>query len=200
MDSNISVQNEISQETERSLTKFPKASEKPKAMYSDNSLEFNKASEESSWEHYTSTPHRSETNGIAERTVLCLLCSCNLYWTKSCGQILRSCHFYLQNITPTSGRTGQHIANGDLVNLSKDRYFLLVLLVKYHTISAKDQSRLHQFWKKDLPRIFLGNALFAGRIWQGDILVVDLEELENLGAPEIRSKTQCEGGDDAERW
>ena len=38
-------------------------------MYTDNSLEFGKYDEEFSWNHRTSTPHRSETNGIAERAV-----------------------------------------------------------------------------------------------------------------------------------
>ena len=42
---------------------------KPKVIYSDNSLEFGKACEDLSWNHCTSTPHRSETNGIAERAV-----------------------------------------------------------------------------------------------------------------------------------
>ena len=40
-----------------------------KVMYTDNSLEFGKACEDLSWNHCTSTPHRSETNGIAERAV-----------------------------------------------------------------------------------------------------------------------------------
>ena len=35
----------------------------------DNSLEFGKACEELSWNHCKSTPHRSETNGIAERAL-----------------------------------------------------------------------------------------------------------------------------------
>ena len=38
-------------------------------MYTDNSLEFGKSCEDVSWNHCTSTPHRSETNGIAERAV-----------------------------------------------------------------------------------------------------------------------------------
>ena len=42
---------------------------KPKVIYADNSLEFGKACEDLSWNHSTSTPHRSETNGIAERAV-----------------------------------------------------------------------------------------------------------------------------------
>ena len=58
-----------SQETEKSLKKFLEPSQKPKVMYTDNSLEFGESCEELSWNHRTSTPHRSETNGIAERAV-----------------------------------------------------------------------------------------------------------------------------------
>ena len=42
---------------------------KPKVIYTDNSLEFGKACEDLSWNHCTSTPHRSEINGIAGRAV-----------------------------------------------------------------------------------------------------------------------------------
>ena len=42
---------------------------KPKVIYTANSLEFGKSSEELSWNHCTSTPHRSETHGTAERAV-----------------------------------------------------------------------------------------------------------------------------------
>ena len=42
-------------------------------------------------------------------------------------------------------------------------------------ISAKDQSRLHQFGEKVLPGFFLGSVLCAGRIWKGDIMVADIE-------------------------
>ena len=38
-------------------------------VYTENSLEFTKACEYLSWNHDTSTRHRSETNGIAERAV-----------------------------------------------------------------------------------------------------------------------------------
>ena len=49
--------------------KFLEPTRKQKVIYSDNSLEFGKSCEELSWNHCTSTPHRSETNGIAERAV-----------------------------------------------------------------------------------------------------------------------------------
>ena len=58
-----------SQGTQRSLHKFLESERKPKVIYTDNSWEFGKACEELSWNHCTSTPHRLETNGIAERAV-----------------------------------------------------------------------------------------------------------------------------------
>ena len=61
--------NKTSQETQRSLQKFLEPERKPEVIYTDKSLEFGKACEDLSWNHCTSTPHRSETNGIAERAV-----------------------------------------------------------------------------------------------------------------------------------
>ena len=49
--------------------KFPEPTRKPKVIYTDNSLEIGNVCEELSWKHCTSTPHRSEPNGIAERAV-----------------------------------------------------------------------------------------------------------------------------------
>ena len=61
-------------------------------------------------------------------------------------------------------------------------------MVEYHPVTAKDQSRIHQFGKKVLPGLFLGYALYAGGIWKGDVLIADLEELETMDASEIYSK------------
>ena len=55
-------------------------------------------------------------------------------------------------------------------------------------ITAKDQSRIHQFGKKVLPGLFLGYALYAGGTWKGDVLIADLEELETMDASEIYAK------------
>ena len=54
-----------SQETEKSLRKFLEPSQKPRVI----SLEFANSCEDPAWNHRTSTPRRSETNGIAERAV-----------------------------------------------------------------------------------------------------------------------------------
>ena len=59
---------------------------------------------------------------------------------------------------------------------------------RIHLISAKDQSRLHLFGIKVLPGIFLGFALHAGRIWKGDIMVADIEELEEMDASELHAR------------
>ena len=58
-----------SQETEKRLQNFLEPTWTPKVIYTDNSLDFGKACEDLSWNHCTSTPHRSETNGIAERAL-----------------------------------------------------------------------------------------------------------------------------------
>ena len=70
----------------------------------------------------------------------------------------------------------------------KDLSFQFGSLVEYYPITAKDQSRIHQFGKKVLPGLFLGYALYAGGIWKGDVLIADLEELETMDASEIYSK------------
>ena len=75
-----------------------------------------------------------------------------------------------------------------LGNHLKDLFFPFGSLVEYHPITAKDQSRIHQFGKKVLPGLFLGYALYAGGIWKGDVLIADLEELETMDASEIYSK------------
>ena len=158
-----------SQETQRSLQKFLEPSRKPKVIYTDISLEFGKACEDLSWNHCTSTPHRSETNGIAERTV-------------------RRVKEGTSAVLLQSGLDENWWADGPIIPFGS--------WVEYHPISAKDQSRIHQFGRKVLPGLFLGYALYARGIWKGDVLIADLEELETMDASEIYSKkTQRERGD-----
>ena len=97
------------------------------------------------------------------------------------------CYTYLRNVTdllsdgktPYERRFGQPF-KGPIIPFGS--------LVEYHPITAKDQSRIHQFGKKVLPGLFLGYALYAGEIWKGDVLVADLEQLETMDASEIYSK------------
>ena len=93
-----------SQETQRSLQKFLEPDRKPKVIYTDNSMEFGKACEDLSWNHCTLTPHRSETNAVAERAVRrvkegtsAVLLQSSLdekWWADS-----MECYTYLRNVT-----------------------------------------------------------------------------------------------------
>ena len=105
MDPGVSVRKKkTSQETQRSLQKFLEPERKPKVIYTDNSLEFGKACEDLSWNHCTSTPHRSETNGTAEKAVRrvmegtsAVLLQSGLsesWWADS-----MECYTYLRNVT-----------------------------------------------------------------------------------------------------
>ena len=97
------------------------------------------------------------------------------------------CYTYLRNVTdkPTDGKTPYERRLGQPF---KGPIIPFGSLVEYYLISAKDQSRIHQFGKKILPGLFLGYALYEGGIWKGDVLVADLEELETMDASEIYSK------------
>ena len=68
MDPILSVQNKDFAGDGKEFTKVPRAVTKAH-FFADNSLEFGKSCEHLSWHHCASTPHRSETNGIAERAV-----------------------------------------------------------------------------------------------------------------------------------
>ena len=75
-----------------------------------------------------------------------------------------------------------------LENLKKGPIIPFGSLVENYPISAKDQSRIHQFGKKVLPGLFFGCALYAGGMWKSDIMVADIEELETMDASKIYSK------------
>ena len=97
------------------------------------------------------------------------------------------CYTYVRNVTdllsdgqtPYERRFGQPF-KGPIIPFGS--------LVEYHPITAKDQSRIHQFGKKVLPGLFLGYALYAGGIWKGDVLIADLEELEEIYSKRLNAK------------
>ena len=159
------------QETQRSVQKFLEPDRKAKVIYTDNSLEFGKACEVFSWNHCTSTPHRSQTNGIAERAVRrvkegtsAVLLQSGLdenWWAGS-----MECYTYLRNVqdllsdekTPCERHFGKPF-KGPIIPFGS--------LVEHYPISAKDQSRIHQLGKNVLLGLFFGYALYAGRNLEG---------------------------------
>ena len=181
-----------SQETQRSLQKFLELGRKPDVIYTDNSLEFGKACEALSWNHCTSTPHRSETDGIAERAVRrvkegtsAVLLQSDLnesWWADS-----MECYTYLRNVTdllsdgktPCERRFGQPF-NGPIIPSGSS--------VEYHLVTAKDQSRIRRFGKKVLPGLFLGYACTRVDFGRVTYWLQTFEELETMDASEIYSK------------
>ena len=118
-------------------------------------------------------PHRSETNGIAERAVrrvkegtsaVLLQSGLNENWWADSME----CYNYLRNVTdllsdgktPHERRFGQPF-KGPIIPFGS--------LVECYPITAKDQSRIHQFGKKVLPDLFLGNLLEKTQCERGDI-------------------------------
>ena len=122
------------------MQKFLEPTRKPKVIHTDNSLEFGKAYEDLSWNHCTSTPHRSETHGITERAVRRVKESTSAvmlqsgldekWWADS-----MECFCYLRNIqdllsdgkTPCERRFGVPL-KGPVIPFGA--------MVEYHPISA----------------------------------------------------------------
>ena len=150
-----------SQETQRSLQKFLEPNRKPKVIYTDNSLEFGKACEDLSWNHCTSTPHRPETNGIAERAVrrvkegtsaVLLHSGLNESWWADSME----CYTYLRNVTDllSDGKTPYERRFGQPL---KDRSFHFGSLVEYYPKNCEGSVKNPSIWKESLtwivPRI-----------------------------------------------
>ena len=92
------------EQTQSSLQMFLEPDRKTQVIYTDNSVKFGKACEDLSWNHCTSTPHRSETNGIAERAVrrvkegtsaVLLQSGLNESWWADSLE----CYIYMRNVT-----------------------------------------------------------------------------------------------------
>ena len=108
-----------SQETENNLRKFQKPSQKPKVIHTYNLLEFGKYWEELSCNHRTTTLHRSERDGIAERAVRRIKEEMSAVLLQS-GSRMISGGWILWNaicgMTKTSWQTGNLKMNEDLGN------------------------------------------------------------------------------------
>ena len=184
----IFVQQKLHKILKKCLRKFLEPSEKPIVTYIDNSLEFGKSCEDFSWNHRTSTPHQSETNGIAveavrrvrEETSAVLLQS-GLDWTWWALILWNA--IAICETSKTSWRIGKPSMKDDSDCQSRDRSFHLEPWQNIIRISMRDQSRLHLFGKKVLSGICPGYALIAEEIWKGDIQIA--AELKKLDASEI---------------
>ena len=134
---------------------FESSSSRRKDIYTDSSLEFGKSCEDLSWNHRTSTPHRSETNGIAERAVRLvdkrnfLQYCCNQDWMKDGGMILLNA-IAIFEMPNTSWQMGKLLMKG-----FKGAMIPLGAMSGYYLIFGRDKSRLHQS-RENLERRYFG--------------------------------------------
>ena len=139
----------------------------------------------------TSTPHRSQTNGSAERAVRrvkegtsAVLLQSGLdekWWADS-----MECYTCLRNIQDlfSDGKTPYERRFGKPFWRTNHSVWFTGWVLPYNCEgSVKNPS----IWKV-LPGLFLGYALYAGIIWKGDIMVAYIEELETMDASEIYSE------------
>ena len=171
--------------------KYLELTRKPKVIYTDNSVEFGKSCEELSWNHWY--VNATQTNGIAERAVRsvkegtsAVLLQSSLgdeWWADS-----MECFCYLRNLqdllsvgkTPYERRFGMPfdgpvIPFGAMVELS---HCFCERLVATASIRSKSLARY----------ISRSCILYARRIWKGDILAADVEELEEMDASELYTR------------
>ena len=128
---------------------------KPDKIMMDNSKEFVKAWQDLQWNHDTSTPHRSETNGVAERTFRVA------HWTT--GGIVRC------NAAVTCGilqdrMADRQAAHKKTIVKSSDRPIIPFGSVEYLLNSAKDKSKT-SVWKRHCKGSRQELSLYCGTSW-----------------------------------
>ena len=187
--------NKTSQETQRSLQKFLEPARKPKVIYIDNSLEFGKACEDLSWNYCTSTPHRSETNGIAERAVrrvkegtsaVLLQSGLNESWWADSME----CYTYLRNVTDllSDGKTPYERRFGQPF---KRTYCSTWFIGWVSPCNCEGSVKNPSIWKESLTWIVPRIRSVRG---------CNLEGTGNDGRiGNLLEKTQCERGDICQR-
>ena len=146
----------ISQEMVKSLRKFLEPSEKPNVTNTDNSLEFGKACEELSWNAVLWNSANPVKNSHGTSAVLLQSGLDEKWWADSLKCLCNLGHvqdLVADGKTPHERRFGEPFSEPTIPFGS---------MIEYHPISAKDQSRLHQFGKKVSPGIFFGYALYVG--------------------------------------
>ena len=184
-----------SQETERSVLEFLEPSEKPNVIFSDDPLEFGKSCEDLSWNHCTSTPHRSETNGIAERAVrrtkegtsavLLWFGLDEKWWADS-----MECHCYLRHVqdlqsggkTPYERRFGSPF-KGPVIPFGS--------MIEYHPYFCERPVKAPSIGQESVTWNIPWICIVCGRTFANlNILVADIVEVENWDVSEIRARRQ----------
>ena len=176
MDQSYPCKTKTSQETERSLRKFLEPSEKPKVIYTDNSLEFGNLV--NIYHGIIEPQHLIDLRHLAllsERRNFSSIVIIRIVWKTVgwfYGMLLLSTKCPRppgqrgNSVWKTIWRTIQRVNDSFWVNGW--------LLSELCTRSVQ----LHQFGKEVILAISLGYELIARGIWKADILIADLQDLD----------------------
>ena len=198
MDPLVSVQNKNF--TGRSLQKFLDPDRKPKVIYTDNSVEFGKACEDLAWNHCTSTPQRSETNGIAEEAVrrvkegtsaVLLQSGLNKSWWADSME----CYTYLRNVTDllSDGKTPYERRFGQPCKRTDYTIWFIGWVSPYNCERSVPNPSI---WKESFTWIVSRIRIVRGRKlegWRTGCRPWGVGDHGRIG--NLLKKTQCERGD-----
>ena len=170
-------------ETMKAFQNFFEPGQKPLHTYSDNSKEIKLACDQLGYSHDTSTPHRSETNGIAERAVRRVKEGTAAVLTQSgftehWWNFAMNAFCFMRCIVDKldDGQTAYYRRYG------KDYDGPTVpfgALVEYTPKTAKDKSRIHPMGNQRLTGILVEYKQHAGGGWANQELgLIDCEELD----------------------
>ena len=176
-----------SQETQRSLQKFLEPDWKPKVIYTDNSLEFGKSCEDLSWNRCASTPHRSETNGIAERAVRRVKEGTSAVLLQSGLKIGGQIPWNVTPICETSQicyLMGRRPMKDVLGNHLKARLFHLVHWLSITLSLRRTSQESINLERKSYLDCSSDTHCTREEFGRGDVLVANFEELETMDASE----------------
>ena len=179
---------QTSQETEKNLRKFLEKSQKPKVTYTNDSLEFGKPCDELSWNHRTATPHRAETSKncrtsctSSKRRDISGIVAIWIEWKVVVG--FHGMQLLSAKCPKPLGRREISIWKEIWGVIQRTNYTNW----RIGWISPNSESNkaiIHQFRKKLFRRIIIGHALIAEGIWEEDMLITDIEEVEHLDSSE----------------
>ena len=176
-------------ETKAALMRFKGPEGKVKYAYTDGSGELKNALDELEILHDTSTPHRPQTNGVAERAVRrvkegasAALAQSGLtfaWWGRA-----MICFCFLRNVIDIMGASGANI--GREATSFKKRYghdfqgptIPFGAEIQYLPISKDDKGRANKLGEKLLSGIFVNYDQRAGGAWSGDVYIADWEQIQ----------------------
>ena len=165
--------------TNIALEHFAGAGFKVKRIYTDGSGELKGAAGRLNWLRDVSTPHRPQTNGVAERAVRkilegsrSLLLESGLsygWWAEAtkCFAVLHNVSVpAIDGLTPYQLRNGADF-KGKLVPFGAE--------IQHKPAAAREIELLKKFGSRMLQGVFVGYHFHSGGQWSGDYLVVDAD-------------------------